>query len=58
MEDLVLVAVVAFRFDPALDPKAALQAIVAALVIDAENQTIFAAFNVESENYPGYEQCP
>lgn len=58
MGDVVFVAVVLLRFGvPLLIPRFPLPAIVAALVIDAADQTIFAAFDVEPENYQGYDKA-
>lgn len=58
MEDFVFVAVVGARFVvPLFIPRFPLPAIVAALVLDAVDQTVFAAFNVEPDNYQGYDKA-
>jgi len=58
MDEVVFVAIVAARFVVPLGiPRFPLPAIVAALVIDAADQTIFAAFDVEPENYQGYDKA-
>ena len=50
MDHRVFVGVVVLRFViPLFIPKYPLPAIVAALVVDAADQTIFAAFNVDGE---------
>ena len=55
MEDFVFVAVVGARFlVPLFIPRFTLPAILAALVLDAVDQTAFAAFNVEPDHYPTY----
>ena len=58
MEDFVFVAVVGARFVvPLFIPRFPLPAIVAALILDAVDQTVFAAFNVEPDNYQGYDKA-
>lgn len=58
MEDLIFALVVAARFlVPLAIPRFPLPAIVAALVIDAADQTIFAAFDVEPDNYQAYDKA-
>jgi len=58
MEELVFVAVVLARFIvPFAIPRFPLPAIVASLVIDAADQTIFAAFDVEPDNYQAYDKA-
>jgi len=58
VEDFVFVAVVGARFVvPLFIPRFPLPAILAALVLDAVDQTAFAAFNVEPDNYQGYDKA-
>lgn len=58
METLVFVVVVALRFIvPLFIPRFPVPAIVLALIIDAADQTIFAAFDVEPENYQSYDKA-
>lgn len=58
MRDLVFVAVVAARFlVPLTIPRFPIPAIVTALVIDAADQSVFAAFDVEPVNYQGYDKA-
>lgn len=58
MEDFVFVAVVGARFlVPLFIPRFPLPAILAALVLDAVDQTVFAAFNVEPDNYQTYDKA-
>lgn len=58
MAEVVLVAVIAARvIVPLAIPRWPLPAIVAALIIDAVDQTVFAAFNVEPANYQGYDKA-
>lgn len=58
MGDIVFVAVVAARFlVPLLIPRFPFPAIVAALVIDAADQTIFSALGTEPDNYQGYDKA-
>lgn len=58
MEDLVFVSIVAVRFlVPLLIPRFPLPAIMAALVLDAADQSIFAAFDVEPDNYQQYDKA-
>lgn len=58
MEDVVFVAIVLARMGvPLLIPRFPLPAIIASLVIDAADQTIFAAFDVEPDNYQSYDKA-
>ncbi len=58
MEDAIFVAVVAARFlVPLFIPRYAVPAILGALVIDAADQTIFAALDAEPDNYQGYDKA-
>ncbi|MGB3735030.1 MAG: hypothetical protein WA964_08750, partial [Ilumatobacter sp.] len=58
MDELVFIAVLASRFlVPLAIPKFPLPAIVAALVIDAADQSIFSAFGVEPDNYQSYDKA-
>lgn len=58
MDIVVFVAVVVARFVvPLAIPRFPLPAIVLALVVDAADQTIFAAFDVEPANYQGYDKA-
>ena len=58
MSELVFVTVVLARLVvPLAIPRWPLPAIVAALVIDAADQTIFAAFDAEPANYQSYDKA-
>ena len=58
MELIVFVTIVALRFIiPLFIPRFPVPAIILALVIDAVDQTIFAAFNVEPPNYQSYDKA-
>ncbi len=58
MDVAVFIGVVLARFAvPLWIPRFPLPAIVLALVIDAADQTIFAAFDVEPENYQEYDKA-
>lgn len=58
MGDLVFVLIVALRvLVPLATPRIPLPAIVAALVIDAADQTVLAAFDAEPDNYQGYDKA-
>ena len=58
MDIAVFVVVVLARFVvPLAIPKYPLPAIVLALAIDAADQTVFAAFDVEPANYQGYDKA-
>ena len=58
MDDVVFLVVVASRFlVPLAIPRFPLPAIVAALVIDAADQSIFSAFDVEPDNYQSYDKA-
>src|SRR6478735_2729676 len=58
MEQLVFASVVGLRFIvPLFIPKFPIPAILFALVLDAADQTIFAAFGVEPPNYQSYDKA-
>ena len=58
MEDVVFVSIVLARLTvPLLIPRFPLPAIIAALIIDAADQTVFAAFDVEPDNYQSYDKA-
>jgi hypothetical protein len=58
LDDLVFVAIVAARFGvPLLIPRFPLPAIAAAFTLDAVDQTVFAAFDVEPPNYQSYDKA-
>ncbi|MCP4962753.1 MAG: hypothetical protein GY925_26225 [Actinomycetia bacterium] len=58
MGDLVFVGVVLTRFlIPLGITRYPLPAIVASLVVDAADQTVFAAFDVEPDNYQSYDKA-
>ncbi len=58
MSDVIFALVVASRFlVPLAIPRFPFPAILVALVIDAADQTIFAAFDVEPDNYQGYDKA-
>jgi hypothetical protein len=58
VEDVVFVAVVAGRFLlPLLIPKFPLPAIIACLVLDAADQTIFQAFGFDPPGYQNYDKA-
>jgi hypothetical protein len=55
---LIFIAVVGLRlFIPLLIPRFPFPAILASLVIDAADQTIFDAFDAEPANYQGYDKA-
>ncbi len=58
MGTLVFVLIVALRVGvPLAIPRVPLPAIIAALVIDAADQTVLAAFDAEPANYQGYDKA-
>jgi len=58
MSNAIVVIVIAARFViPLAIPRYPLPAIVAALVLDAADQSIFSAFGVEFANYQGYDKA-
>ena len=58
MDTAIFLLVVASRFlVPLAIPKFPLPAIVVALVLDAADQTIFAAFDTEPDNYQVYDKA-
>ena len=58
MEELIFWGIVALRLGvPLAIPRFPIPAMAAALVIDAADQTIFAAFDVEPDNYQGYDKA-
>ncbi len=58
MDEAIFALIVLLRVAvPLAIPRFPLPAIVAALVIDAADQTILAAFNAEPDNYQGYDKA-